>query len=96
MRYLKKTAIALMLCFFPLLALGADVNVNTASKNKLMSELEGLTEQQAESIIQYREKQGPFVHLNELDTIEGIGRDVIAPNYERLTVGDVDWGDKKS
>ena len=80
---------------FSLPALANQVNLNTASKDELLKGLNGLTEAQADAIIQYREKEGVFVKVPELLHI-GIGREIIEPNYNKLTVGDVDWGDKKS
>ncbi|HSR63818.1 MAG TPA: helix-hairpin-helix domain-containing protein [Gammaproteobacteria bacterium] len=93
----RSLLVASLLCLVPALAFAADnVNVNTASKQELLDGLKGITEKQADAIIEYRNKQGPIVVLNELDTIDGIGRELIEPNYNRLTVGDVNWGNKKS
>jgi len=94
---LRTLSVAILFCLAPALAFAAsNVNVNTASKQELLDGLEGLSEKQAESIIKYREQEGAIVHLHELDTIDGVGRELIEPNYNRLTVGDVNWGDKKS
>ena len=94
MNKLKKTMLIAVMAGFSLPALANQVNLNTASKEELLKGLKGLTEEQADAIIQYREKEGVFVKVPELLHI-GIGRDIIEPNYKKLTVGDVDWGDKK-
>ena len=91
---MKKTIMTVMIAGLSLPVLANQVNLNKASKDELLKELDGLTEAQADAIIQYREKEGVFVKVPELLHI-GIGRDIIEPNYDKLTVGDVDWGDKK-
>lgn len=94
MKMMKKTIMTVMIAGLSLPVLANQVNLNKASKDELLKELDGLTEAQADAIIQYREKEGVFVKVPELLHI-GIGRDIIEPNYDKLTVGDVDWGDKK-
>ena len=94
MNMMKKTIMTVMIAGLSLPVLANQVNLNKASKDELLKGLDGLTEAQADAIIQYREKEGVFVKVPELLHI-GIGRDIIEPNYNKLTVGDVDWGDKK-
>ena len=48
------------------------VNLNTAGLTELMT-LSGIGEAKAESIIQYREKVGPFQSIDELKKVSGIG-----------------------
>ena len=83
-----------MLAGLSLPVLATQVNLNEASKDVLLKELNGLTGEQADAIIKYREEKGAFVKVPELLHL-GIGADVIEPNYNKLTVGDADWGDKK-
>lgn len=47
------------------------VNINTASKEELMT-LNGIGEVKAEAIIRYREEKGAFHSIEELKEIEGI------------------------
>lgn len=47
------------------------VNINTASKEELMT-LPGIGESKAESVIQYREEHGEFKEVEELTSIPGI------------------------
>jgi competence protein ComEA len=54
------------------LALGA-VNVNTATQSELEA-LHGIGPVKAKAIIQYREKNGPFRTLEDLDKVPGIGK----------------------
>ena len=94
MTKLKHTTLGLVLAGLSLPAFANQVNLNTAGKDELIKGISGLSEQQAQAIIDYREKEGVFAKVPELLHI-GIGRDVIAPNYEKLTVGDATAGDKK-
>lgn len=94
MNILNKSMIAVMLTGLSLPVFANQVNLNEASKEVLLKELKGLTEKQADAIIKYREEKGAFVKVPELLHI-GIGADVIEPNYNKITVGDADWGDKK-
>ena len=94
MKTYKKIGITLIATAFSLPAFAAQVNLNTASKSELLKGIDGLTEKQANAIIQYREKEGVFMKIPELLHI-GIGRDIIGPNYNKLSVGDATAGDKK-
>ena len=94
MNILKNTACVLLLAGLSLPAFANQVNLNTANKDELMKGITGLSEKQAQAIIDYREKEGAFVKVPELLHI-GIDRDIIAPNYEKLTVGDATAADKK-
>ena len=55
------------------------VNINTASKEELMT-LPGIGESKAESVIQYREEHGEFKEVEELTNIPGIKSGV----YEKI------------
>lgn len=48
------------------------VNINTADAEELMT-LSGIGEAKANSILQYREKVGPFQSIEELKNVSGIG-----------------------
>ena len=66
---------------------GLPVNINTASKETLMS-IKGVGEQRAEAIIQYRKKNGPFTNIDQLADIRGIGQSLIDANRDTLVVKD--------
>ncbi len=95
MNIIKNTGLGLILASLSLPVLANQVNLNTASKDELLKGISGLSEKQADAIIQYRDDHGVFVKVPELLHI-GIGSDIIGPNYEKLTVGDVHAGHKKS
>lgn len=93
---LKNAFCAVALTVAPMLAFAAQVDVNKASKDELLKGLEGITEQQADAIIKYRDKNGPFIKLNELTFVEGVDRELIMPNYDKLSIGNVTAADKKN
>ena len=95
MSKIKNMILGITLAGLSLPVFANQVNLNTASKDELMKGITGLSEKQAQAIIDYREKEGAFVKVPELLHI-GIGRDIIAPNYEKLSVGDATAADKKS
>jgi len=71
----KKLLLSLMMVM--LLSMGfavaADkVNINTATKEELVM-LPGVGESTADAIIMYREQNGSFKNVEELDNVKGIG-----------------------
>ena len=62
------------------------VNINTASKEELMT-LAGIGESKAEAIIDYREDKGSFSDIAEVKNISGIKDGVYAKIEDNITVG---------
>lgn len=63
----------------------AVININLASKEELM-QLNSIGEVKAESIIQYREENGPFNTIEDLMNVSGIGEKTFENLKENLTV----------
>ncbi len=61
------------------------VNLNTANLAQLMT-LSGIGEAKAKSILQYREKVGPFGRIEEIKNISGIGDAMFDRIKEDITV----------
>lgn len=61
------------------------VNINTATKDELMS-LPGIGESKAEAIIKYREKKGPFQSIEDITNIPGIKEGVYNNIKEHIVV----------
>lgn len=60
------------------------VHINTASAEALSAGLQGVGKAKAEAIVSFRETNGPFMHLEELLNVSGIGPSTLQKNKERL------------
>lgn len=63
----------------------AVINVNTASAEGL-AKLPGIGESKAQAIIEYRETEGPFESVDELDQVPGIGEGTLEDIRDKVTV----------
>ncbi|MDO5770330.1 MAG: ComEA family DNA-binding protein [Psychrobacter sp.] len=61
------------------------VNINTATEGELVL-LKGIGSSKAQAIVLYREMLGPFITVDELTRVKGIGEKTLAKNRHRLTV----------
>jgi competence protein ComEA len=64
----------------------AALNINTASQSELEG-IKGLGPEKAKAIITYRETNGNFKHLEDLDNVKGFGKASIEKLKGELTVG---------
>ncbi|WP_296749308.1 helix-hairpin-helix domain-containing protein [Thiobacillus sp.] len=64
----------------------AAVNINTATQSEL-EVVKGLGPAKAKAIIMYREANGNFKHLDELDNVKGFGKASIDKLKDELSVG---------
>lgn len=64
----------------------AAVNINTATQSEL-EVVKGLGPAKAKAIIQYREANGGFKSLDELDHVKGFGKASIDKLRDELSVG---------
>ncbi|WGE32912.1 helix-hairpin-helix domain-containing protein [Actinobacillus genomosp. 2] len=62
------------------------VNINTASSAEIQDKLIGIGEKKALAIVEYRTKNGPFVNIEQLTEVSGIGKATLDKNRERITL----------
>lgn len=62
------------------------VNINTASVEELTKALNGIGASKAQKIVEYREKFGPFVSIEQLKEVSGIGQATLDKNAGKITL----------
>ena len=63
------------------------IDLNTATKENLET-LTGIGSSRAQDIVAYREANGPFQHIEEIQYVSGIGEGIFAQIEPYITVGD--------
>ncbi len=63
----------------------AAVNINTATKDELVS-LKGVGEKRAQAIIDYRTKNGPFKTVDDLEKVPGIGPGIMKQIKSQISI----------
>lgn len=61
------------------------ININKANKSELM-ELSGIGEVKAQAIIDYREENGPFISIEDIKEVSGIGDKTFEKIKDKITV----------
>lgn len=62
------------------------VNINTATAEELTKGLIGIGMSKAQKIIEYREKIGPFISIEQLKEVSGIGQATLDKNIGKITL----------
>lgn len=84
MKTIKSFLFVVVFSFSNLLYAG-QVNINTADVETLSSELSGIGQDKAEAIVAYREQHGPYVQIEDLTKVKGIGVNTLEKNKSKLT-----------
>ncbi|MCI4029571.1 ComEA family DNA-binding protein [Dickeya dianthicola] len=61
-----------------------EVSINTATAEQLAVALNGVGLKKAQAIVSYREQNGPFTQLEQLQEVPGIGNALIERNQSHL------------
>jgi len=64
------------------------VNINTADAQNIADSLKMIGEKKAQSIIEYRVKNGQFKNVDDLKKVAGIGDKIIEKNKEDILFSD--------
>ena len=62
------------------------VNINQADADTLAQNLDGVGHSRAEAIIKYRKAYGPFVAVDDLLEVKGVGPSIVNNNRDRITL----------
>ena len=62
------------------------VNINAADAATLAESLRGVGPNKAAAIVHYRETNGPFLTIDSLSDVQGIGARTVEMNRERITL----------
>nr|WP_255482981.1 ComEA family DNA-binding protein [Marinobacterium marinum] len=68
------------LLFSPFSLAAEPVDINTATAEQIASALNGVGAAKAEAIVAYREAHGPFVAVEQLTDVKGIGPATVDKN----------------
>ncbi len=66
---------------------GTPVNINQASSVQLAQSLDGIGPSKADAIVSYREENGPFVTVDALVNVSGIGEATLLKNRDFILLG---------
>lgn len=62
------------------------ININTASAEELAKILDGIGLSKAKKIVEYRDKFGPFVTIEQLKEVAGIGQSILDKNISKISL----------
>ena len=71
------------------------VNVNTASAEEIADSLKGVGLSKAEAIVDYRNENGPYKHMDELVNVKGIGIRTVDINREYILLDNSELAARK-
>ncbi len=60
------------------------ININVADADSIADALKGIGMKKAEAIVAFREANGPFMTLNEITLVKGIGEKTLEANREYI------------
>ncbi len=63
-----------------------EVNINSADAPTLAAELKGIGDKKAQAIVEYREQNGPFSSVEDLQKVKGISVKTIENNRKDLSL----------
>jgi competence protein ComEA len=86
MKKLINTLCALPLLLGTSLTWAGQVDINKADAETLAAELNGIGEAKAEAIVTYRDNLGPFLTVDDLVLVKGIGEGTVEKNRALLLV----------
>ena len=92
---MRKLLLMIVILFVMTGVANAEVNINSATQSELEM-LQGIGPAKAKAIIEYREKNGSFESVNDLEKVNGIGSETIKQLGDNVTVGEYEGAKEKS
>ncbi len=86
MNLLKALFATLILAFAALAHAGEPIDINRADATAL-EQLHGIGPAKAQAIVEFREANGPFLQVEDLAKVKGIGLRTVEQNRSVMTVG---------
>jgi competence protein ComEA len=86
MNLFKAIVATLILAFTALTHAGEPIDINRADVTTL-EQLHGIGPAKAQAIVEYREANGPFLQIEDLAKVKGIGLRTVEDNRGLMTVG---------
>lgn len=62
------------------------VNINAATAAEIQDKLVGIGAKKAQAIVEYREKHGKFISIEQLTEVSGIGKATLDKNRDRIVL----------
>jgi competence protein ComEA len=86
MKNVKGILFAVVLALVSFGAWAVPVDINNADATTLAAELNGVGISKAAAIVAYREANGPFLHIEDLSNVKGIGVKTVEKNRSNLVI----------
>ncbi len=86
MKTIRNILVFATLSLFSAIAFAGPVNINTADADSLAENIKGVGPKTAAKIVSYRETNGPFGTVDELQQVKGVGPKTIEKNRDVLNV----------
>ena len=86
MKHLRGILFAVVLAMVSFSVWAVPVDINTADVSTLAAELNGVGTSKAAAIVAYREANGPFLRIEDLSNVKGIGVKTVEKNRSNLVI----------
>ncbi|WP_340123430.1 helix-hairpin-helix domain-containing protein [Methylobacter svalbardensis] len=93
---MKRLLVVLLVAFCSFNVIASPVNINTADAKTIGESLSGIGIKKAEAIVKYREEKGPFVAVEDLVNVAGIGEKSLEKIKNDVLLSDAVIVDKKA
>lgn len=89
MKFLTHVVLAVVLGFFSVVSFAQMININTATAEEMDKGLKGIGPVKAAEIVKYREANGLFKSVEDLEKVTGIKGKTLEAIKPMITVGDL-------